>query len=365
MLGTIVPSLSERLALTNLQISYLALAQGIGLAATSVWAGALMEWKGKKLGVALGLCACIAGLLLLIGAQTFALSVTAMTILGVAGSLVIVGANAIVSEVSDERKASSLNVLNVFVGLGGMATPFIAGNLLHSDPKLIAYCGIGIAGLALTLTLAVRMKSSIHEQVIQRDKSAFSDPRLYLLSFVTFLYTACEFGIWNWLPRFLIASGLPSSMALNILSLGFGCGILLGRLGAAKLLQKASPFGVTLACSFAMCATTFTLLQTSAPALIALVVFLAGIAMSPIFPTTIAIVATIFKQRASTAIGFAITCGFSGLVLSSPVIGKLSGPDPRGIGRGLLLLPALSLVIAIALLLFRKDLISCGEAKGA
>src|SRR6516164_3206717 len=99
MLGTIVPSLSARLALSNLQISYLALAQGIGLAATSVWAGAFMDRKGKKPGVVLGLCTSIAGLLILHRAQSFTLSIVAMAVLGVAGSLVIVGANAMVSEV--------------------------------------------------------------------------------------------------------------------------------------------------------------------------------------------------------------------------------------------------------------------------
>ena len=365
MLGTIVPSLSARLALSNLQISYLALAQGIGLAATSVWAGAFMDRKGKKPGVVLGLCTSIAGLLILHRAQSFTLSIVAMAVLGVAGSLVIVGANAMVSEVRDERKASALNVLNLFVGLGGMATPFVAGNLLHSDARRVAFCGIGFAAFALVLTLTLPIKSASVAPVSRRDASVFSDPRLYLLSFVTFLYTACEFGIWNWLPRFLTSAGLPSTTALNILSLGFACGMLLGRLGAAKLLQSASPFVVTLVCALAMCATTFIMLQRISPAFTACVVFLAGIVMAPVFPTTIAIVAKIFKQRASTAIGFAITCGFSGLVLSSPVIGSLSGPDPRGIGRGLLLLPALSLIIVISLLVFRRRLSVVSEAEQA
>jgi fucose permease len=365
MLGTIVPGLGSRLALTNLEISYLALAQGIGLAATSLWAGALMDRTGKKPGIVLGLCASIAGLLLLSRAANLALSIIAMVVLGVAGSLVIVGANAIVSEVSDSRKASALNMLNLFVGLGGMATPFVAGNLLHSDATRVAYCGAVIAALALVITLASPMRGPAATPITGLSASVFLDGRLYVLSLVTFLYTACEFGIWNWLPRFLMASGVSSAMALNILSLGFACGILLGRLGAAALLQNASPFSVTVMCALAMCATTFTMLHTTAPAVTAVVVFLAGIAMAPIFPTTIAIVARVFKQRSATAIGFAITCGFSGLVLSSPAIGRLAGPDPRGIGRSLLLLPILSILIAISLLVARKALTAETEANAA
>jgi fucose permease len=43
LLGTIIPELAAALHLTNSQIGYVALAQGLGLAATSVVAGALMD----------------------------------------------------------------------------------------------------------------------------------------------------------------------------------------------------------------------------------------------------------------------------------------------------------------------------------
>ena len=51
----------------------------------------------------------------------------------------------------------------------------------------------------------------------------FSQPLLYLLGLFLFLYITCEVGVWNWLPRHLIAQGVPESRALNILSLGFRC----------------------------------------------------------------------------------------------------------------------------------------------
>jgi fucose permease len=356
MLGTIVPSLGSRLALTNVEISYLALAQGIGLAATSVWAGALMDRSGKKIGVVLGLIASISGLLILTAARNLILGIVAMVVLGIGGSLVIVGANAIVSDVSDQRKAAALNFLNLFVGLGGMATPFIAGNILRGDAARVTYFGIGIAVLALVLSLVTPMRNAGPANLSVGNSNIFGNKLIYVLSAITLLYTACEFGVWNWLPRFLIASGVARTTALNILSLGFACGILFGRLGAARLLGRASPLAVTMAASIAMAITTFAMLHTKQPVTIAIIVFLSGIAMAPIFPTTIGIIGVLFKQRSATAIGFAITCGFSGLVLSSPVIGALSGSDPLGLGRGLLLIPALSIVIAVTLFLFRKDL---------
>lgn len=365
MLGTIVPGLGSRLALSNVDLSWLALAQGLGLAATSVWAGALMDRRGCKRGIVLGLIAAFAGLAILAYPSSFALSIAAMALLGVGGSLVIVGANALVNETSTGNQASALNILNLFVGLGGMTTPFLAANLLHSDPSRIALCGIGIALFALVLTLRAPILKpaapispipTATERPHRPGAGLFGAPPLYILSTITFLYTACEFAMWNWLPKFLIASGVPTVSALNILSLGFACGMLLGRLGAAKLVRRFSPKAVTMTCAVVMCATTLSILHASGATEFAVLVFLAGIAMAPVFPTTIAIVGRVFQERSATAIGFAITCGFSGLVVSSPVIGALAGSSPHGLGRALLLIPVLSALIAAILVMFRKPL---------
>jgi len=356
MLGTIVPGLGSSLGLSTLQLSYLALAQGLGLAGTSVFAGALMDRSGKKLGILIGLIASVIGLGILSHAGSLTLGIAAMVLLGIGGSLVIVGANALVNDVSDTNKASALNILNLFVGLGGMATPWVAGNLLHSDPTMVAYAGICIALVALALTLftAIPKPQPVEKSAV--NGGIFSVGALYILSAVTFLYTACEFAMWNWLPKFLIGNGIPSVSALNILSLGFAGGILVGRFIAASVLARLSPWIVTLVSTIAMSIITFAILHTTDKTTLYILVFAAGLAMAPVFPTTIAIVGRIFQQRSGTAIGFAITCGFSGLVVSSPIIGLLAGDTPEGIGRALLLIPVLSAVIALILILFRKPL---------
>lgn len=356
LLGTIIPGLAAALHLTNAQIGFVALVQGLGLASTSVVAGALMDKQGKKIGVILGLGATLVGLILLGssgGVNTVSL---AMFVLGCGGSLVIVAANAIVSDVGDEKRAAALNFLNVFSGLGGLATPFIAANLLGSNSKRTVIFGIVTTSLVLCLALIVPLSktSTVNTHRASNQRSLFSSPTLYLLSAVTLLYTACEFGIWNWLPKFLIASGMSSVVALNVLSLGFACGLLCGRIVATSVLWRISPATVVIVSSLLMAATTYLILQPEPVWLTFVLVFLAGAAMAPVFPTTIAIVARLFKEQAATAIGFAITCGFSGLILSSPLIGWLSGSNPLGIGRGLLIVPVLSMSIFAILVLSRK-----------
>lgn len=355
LLGTIIPGLGDSLHLTNTEIGYIGLAQGFGLAGMSVIAGALMDRKGKKIGVTVGLCATIAGLFLLSHATSLLFVAAAMLILGCGGSVVIVGANAITSDIADKRRAAALNFLNVFSGLGGLATPFIAGNFLGANPGRIAGFGIAATLVVLVVVLFTPMSKPRHRNDIGPGKGGwiFRSSALYLLSAVTLLYTACEFGIWNWLPKYLIASGMPSAIALNILSLGFACGLLCGRIAATTLLWRIAPLTVTIACSVSMIATTYMVLNPMSQWMTGATVFLTGVAMAPVFPTTIAIVGKLFKTQSATAIGFTVTCGFSGLMMSSPIIGWLSGSNPTGIRHGLLLLPVLSLAIALILICSR------------
>lgn len=365
LLGTIIPGLANDLGLTNSAIGYIALAQGAGLAGTSVFAGALIDRRGTKLGVITGLVATLAGLLLLVRSGSLISISLAMFVLGCGGSIVIVAANAIASEVGDKRRTAALNFLNIFSGLGGVATPFIAGNLLGASPAKTALAGFAATIVVLLVVLLTPMpKASNHAAPgSSRAGSLFSAPSLYLLSTVTLLYTACEFGIWNWLPKYLIASGMPSATALTILSLGFACGLLSGRILATPISFRISPLTITVVSSMAMVVTTYWVVHPMSRGMTAVLVFVTGLSMAPVFPTTVAIIGRLFRSQSATAIGFAITCGFSGLMLSSPVIGWLSGPGAQGIAHGLRLLPLCSLAICI-ILIFSRNIFRHEEEKG-
>jgi fucose permease len=168
-------------------------------------------------------------------------------------------------------------------------------------------------------------------------------PALLLLSLMLFLYVACEVGVWNWLAQHLIAQGVPESRALNILSLGFALGLLIGRVVVSQVLRTVPSETVTLAASVLMAITTFWMLRTTAAAGIA--VFLAGVAMAPMFPTVLAMVADRFPSMTATASGIAISSGWLGLMISSRVIGSIAGGDPKRLKTALLVIPAASVVM--------------------
>ncbi len=96
--------------------------------------------------------------------------------------------------------------------------------------------------------------------------------------------------------------------------------------------------------------STFLMLQTNKPTLAWVLVFIAGASMAPVFPITLAITGTAFKQLSGTALGFVITCGWAGLAVSSPIIGALAGKDPKGLKKALLIIPASAVVMVFVML---------------
>ena len=346
MLGTINPGLASKFDLSNQQTGYIALTQAIGLIVASVSVGPLIDRKGTKIGLLLGLALVATAFFALANASGYMMIVFAMLVLGFGGGIVLTGANALGSDVSESRRPTVLNFLNVFVGLGGFVTPFVAGNLLAGDAIRVAWGAAIITTATFALHLFLRIPPPAPGSPRSSGSSeVFKEPLLYVLAFVIMLYTACEFGVWNWLAKHLINQGIAESSALNILSLGFALGLLLGRVAVAPVLIKIPPLTVTSVAAALMAVTTYAMLHTPDPTMAAIAVFCAGLAMAPVFPTTVAVVAGIFKKGTATAIGFTITCGFSGVALSSPLIGWLAGPDPNGLGTGLMVLPVCALII--------------------
>ena len=241
-LGTILPNLSERFHLTPAQNGSIAFAQALGLILASLAVGPLLDAEGKKVGMVLGLAFISAALFALPRSRGYKSLLLLLFVLGVGGGIVITGANALASDVGNVHRASMLNMVNLFFGLGGFVTPFIAANLFRKNWIRLCYSIAGFAALTLVLEIATRMPSpaGVHNFVWANIGQVLDRPVVLLLGLFLFLYVSCEVGVWNWLPRHLIAQGIPESRALNILSVGFALGLLVGRLLASPILLRVS-----------------------------------------------------------------------------------------------------------------------------
>lgn len=347
MLGTILPDLSDRFHLTPSQNGTIATAQALGLMIASLGVGPLLDTQGDKIGLILGLVCIAIALFALPRAGGYGSIAFLMFLLGVGGGIVVTGANALANGAAGAHGASVLNLVNLFFGLGGLLTPFISANLFKRNWVRLCYTVAALTVVAMAVQAMTAMPAPAPGSgfVLTQAGPILGRPQLFLLGLLLFLYVSCEVGVWNWLARHLIAQGIPESRALNILSLGFALGLLVGRVAVSPILIHISPLRVLLAASIAMTVTTYLMLQTNKPGAAAALVFVAGVAMAPVFPTTLAVTGARFASLPGTAIGFVITCGWAGLAVSSRIIGAIAGGDPLRLKKALLLIPASSVLM--------------------
>jgi fucose permease len=355
MLGTILPDLSARFQLTPKQNGTIAFMQALGLIIASVGVGPLIDNEGKKVGLVLGLTLITLALFLLPKSTGFGSVSAYLFLLGLGGGIIVTGANALASDVSETSRGTTLNLLNLFFGLGGLATPFISANLLNRNSVRLCYLVAALTAVTLVIHIVTPMPGPAGGLgfVLSDVNSVLAKPALFLLALLLFLYVACEVGVWNWLAQHLIAQGLPESRALNILSLGFALGLLIGRVVVSQILRTVPAETVTLAAAVLMAVTTLWMLRTTTPGSAGIAVFLAGIAMAPVFPTVLAMVADRFHTMTATAQGIAISSGWIGLAVSSRIIGSIAGGDPKRLKTALLVIPGASAVMVAVTLALR------------
>jgi fucose permease len=358
MLGTILPDLSTRFHLTPSQLGQIAFTQALGLILASIAVGPLIDNEGKKIGLVLGLALITLALFLLPQSKGFRSIMVYLFLLGLGGGIIVTAVNFLVSDISQDRRASTLNLVNLFFGLGGMATPFISANLLRRNSIRLCYTVATLTAVTLVIHILTPMPppSGARSFVFADVGPVLGRPVLFLLALFLFLYVACEVGVWNWLTQHLIAQGIPEARALNILSLGFALGLLIGRVAVSRILISVPASRVTLAAAIMMTVTTFLMLKTSDSLVAWILVFLAGISMAPVFPTTLAMVGDAFPRMTGTAMGVVITLGWCGLAVSSRIIGAIGGTDPKRLKKALLLIPSASAIMVVVAVAIRPML---------
>jgi fucose permease len=100
-----------------------------------------------------------------------------------------------------------------------------------------------------------------------------------------------------------------------------------------------------------MAIATYAVLSLHTQTSVSIAVFCAGLAMAPVFPTTLALAQDAFPRGTATALGIVITCGWLGLVVSSPIIGNVSAGST--LHKALLLIPFFALVMVITSIVLR------------
>jgi fucose permease len=352
MLGIVLPNLMEKLKLNKSQAGVFFMISSIGLIVASVPSGLTMDALGTKVVVCVGLfLVAIAFWGMGVANNSRALYSMAF-ILGLGGSMVVAGENTAISLVNSTQREVAANLLNLFFGVGAFIAPFLVIPVL----KQRGFTGVlkvssllTVAILLLHLALSFPKPLLAQGFPLAQTGALLTQPRLWLLMFLIFLYVGTEFSVWSWTVTFFTTErGYTQKQASRLIA-AFALAMIAGRWAGQWTLVAFGPVRVLLvsAIGSVIClAGMFTLRKR---VLVAISTMAAGWFMAAIFPTALGLAGSYFPTLVGTAISLVITGGWLGAIAIPPAVGFVA--NRNGVRRGVLVPVGAALLMVISPLL--------------
>jgi MFS family permease len=359
MLGTLfgLPAVRERLSLDFAGQGALLGTLSMGLLVSSVIAGPLLHRLGSKTVL------CVASLLVAGSLAGFALvrsfgpAAAAAALLGAGGSWLNVGTNALVADVFPEERGRWLNLLGVFFGIGALFVPFLVSLAFDSlsVPGTMIVCA-GVAAVTLALSAAPRFPAPHRDapfSVVEMLRTA-RYPGVLLFAVLLLFQSGNESSLSGWTSTYIASVGW-SPRAGTIVLLGYWVMAILGRSFSARLQAWiGKPQLVLSAAGLSVAGCLILLAGAGSLPLLTIGAWTTALALSAVFPTTLAIAGDRHPGSAGLVFGFLFSVSNLGAVLSPWLIGQVS--QAAGVRLGMLVPLCGTLGVTVcALLVLRPE----------
>ena len=357
--GPILPNLLQELNFSYSQGGGILFGAYLGFVIATLLAGPLSDLLGNRLILLAAALFIALGTVGMSNAATYALLFSAMLVIGLGMGAIEVGGNGLIVGLHPQAQGRFLNLLATFHGVGSLLAPLYAAWLLAGNGS---WRQVFLYSLPLALLLAILFLLTKGPSTTQQERHTFDwaalrrsgfSPTMRFFYLAIALYVATELGIANWIVEYLIKSkGLAQTTASYYLSGFFGC-IMVGRLVGSVVVER---IGYLRSVWLATVGTLLCLLVALvAPPALAFFLPLSGLFCSIIFPTLTAAVARLHPQNTGTILGLLFTAGGIGGALGPAIMGVAS--DALGIqwGFGLAALFCAGSIVALSVLLRRKQ----------
>ncbi|NMF98181.1 MFS transporter [Aromatoleum toluolicum] len=322
--GAHLPSVKQRYALDEAELSIVLLAAALGAVSTLLFAGRVVARFGARrvvLGGGVAMCAAIALVLVLPG---FALLLPVALVFGAGMSLFDVSINSEGSELEHLTGRAIMSNLHGMFSVGGMAGAAAVAVLLRADVAPAAQlAGIG-AWLALAVGAAARGMLDTHAG--GEGQAHFVWPRgvLLLIGLLILAGMIAEGVMYDWCVLYLKQElGMPQADA----ALGyavFSAAMALSRFGGDALRERF-PERVVLRAGASLAAVAMATVLLSATPWVALVGFvLVGAGLAPVAPILFNAATRVPGVSRAAAIASVTSIGYSGFMVGPPLIGGLA-----------------------------------------
>ena len=314
-----MPYLRRELDLGYTVASFHVAALAIGSVAGALASRRVERATSRRELVALGVTGMAAGGVCLAATPTLVGTIGASLVMGLSGTLSLVGAQAALADRHGERRAVALGEANVAASLGAFSVPLIvaAGEATGLSWRLALAVGALIGAL-----LAWRVRpAGVHEPpVVARARSVGSLPAAARVALVLVFCVVCvEWSVGFWGASFADDQvGLSTDAAVTLSSLFFAA-MLAGRLAGSALARRVAAERLV-AAGLAVAFAGFPLLWLADDALTAGAgLVLIGLGVAALFPLSAAITFAAAPGLTTLASGRAVTAG-SAAILSAPLI---------------------------------------------
>jgi MFS family permease len=295
----------------------------VGILTGSLLFGPVCDRYGYKLLLILACIGMFAGFEGIAYANTLGVLKICVFIFGFGGGIINGATNAVVADISDEKKGANLSLLGVFFGIGALGMPLILGLLSHKfQPfEIVAVVGWVTLVVALFYVFIQFPPPKLPTNSATVKWSSLFKPLLLLIAFFLFCQSSLEAIINNWATTYLITkSVMNESHALYALSLHI-VGMILMRLLTGSVFRSVPQIKMMWACLILLPVGIFLMQMGSSKTLVIAGLILSGAGLAGGFPIMLGFVGERFTALSGTAFSFVFVIALIGNMLINYVMG--------------------------------------------
>jgi fucose permease len=327
ILGTVLPSLTERFGLTTANASTVASLLPFGIMFGSLIFGPIIDRYGYKMLIIASTLFTVLGMELLAFAESVSIVRLAIFIIGFGGGVLNGLSNALVSDAStDKSRPSNLSILGIFYTVGAITIPLIYAWLSKSYTYVPIVSG---AGVIMTVSAIVYLFITFPEGKFKEGAESVSilklikEPTLLLLSFILFFQSGVEGISSSWTPNYLEQvkefTKENALYALSFVVFGLGTGRVL-----LSLILRFVHRRIILYISMMLAFAGALILGNADSSGIAITgTFLIGMGLASTFPVIIGELGEKYKAVSGTALSIALSIALLGNTLINLLVGAL------------------------------------------
>lgn len=349
--GPAIGAIQQHFGVNEGSAGLLFTAQSGGFLAAVLFGGYLADRAGLRHVILAGQALLSGGLALFAWTSSFATAAAAYAVTGMAGGLIEIATNTIVSDLHPGSRVSALNVLHIFFGLGGLAGPLVSGWMLSHGTGLSGpyFAAAAISALSLILlgtgSVPARIGDGAEKINFRSAVIMLRSPFTLALGAATLCYVGVEMGINGWSVLYLERALSIETMPASSLLANFWLAMTLGRLACAALGKKIGEGNLLALLAVLACGAYALFLLAPSPALAGTGLIGTGLAFSGVYPALLAIGGNAWPRATATITGILMSCTGIGFMLVPWLVGAVASTS--SITAGMVILAGLTALLAV------------------